>query len=95
LATLSELVSQIAELTDIPKATIFAYGRFAREGGLISQKGRGRGGASMTATDVANFLIALGGTSVTREAANAIALFRRMVGYAHFPVSDIESKFRT
>jgi hypothetical protein len=94
VATLSELVSQIADLTDIPKATIFAYGRFAREGGLISQRGRGRGGASMTATDVANLLIALSGTSVTREAAKAIALFRPMIGYAYFPVHDIEAQFR-
>jgi hypothetical protein len=94
VATLSDLVSKIADLTDIPKATIFAYGRFAREGGAISQKGRGKGGAKMTATDTANLLIALGGTSVTRDAAKTIELFRPMCGFVHFPASDVEPTFR-
>jgi hypothetical protein len=77
MATLSNLVSAL-DGCGVPQATVFAYGRFAREAGLIAQKGRGRGAATMTATDAANLLIAIGGTDVTREAASAINIYRPM-----------------
>jgi hypothetical protein len=80
MANLSDLVQALANLTEVPEATIFAYGRFAREKGLIAQKGRGRGAAKMELEDAANLLIALGGTAVTREAGDAIRRYRPMCG---------------
>ncbi len=78
MATLSELVSTLAQVTGLPEATVFAYGRFAREAGYIAQAGRGRGGAQMTAIDAANLIIAMCGTPVTREAGEAIRTFRAL-----------------
>jgi hypothetical protein len=80
MATLSDLVSALSNVTGLPEATVFAYGRFAREAGLIAQKGRGRGAAIMQASDAANLLIGVGGTDVTREAALAIRSYRPMKG---------------
>jgi hypothetical protein len=78
MATLSDLVSVLAKTTGLPPATVFAYGRFAREAGLISQKGHGRGAAQMTPTDAANLLIAVAGTGVAKEAGAAIKAFRSL-----------------
>jgi hypothetical protein len=80
MAHLSDLVSALAHITGLPVATIFAYGRFAREAGLIAQKGRGRGAATMEVGDAANLLIGLGGTAVTRESPLAIRSYRAMKG---------------
>jgi len=80
MAHLSDLVSALAHITGLPVATIFAYGRFAREAGLIAQKGRGRGAATMEVSDAANLLIGLGGTAVTRESPLAIRSYRAMKG---------------
>ena len=78
MATLSDLVTALAGVTGLPEATVFAYGRFARQAGLISQKGRGRSAASMSVTDATNLLIAVGATDVTREAGTAIKTFRSL-----------------
>jgi hypothetical protein len=80
MATLSDLITTLSWTTSIPEATVFAYGRFAREAGLISQGGRGKGAATMTVRDAANLLIAVGGTAVTRDAGTAIKRFRPMRG---------------
>jgi len=80
MATLSDLVKTLSWTTSIPEATVFAYGRFAREAGLISQTGRGKGAAKMTHRDAANLLVAVGGTAVTREAGDAITRYRKMRG---------------
>jgi hypothetical protein len=78
MATLSDLVTAIAGVTGLPESTVFAYGRFARQAGVISQKGRGRSAASMTLTDAANLLIAVAATGVTREAGTAVEAFRSL-----------------
>jgi hypothetical protein len=78
MATLSDLVEAVAGITGLPRATVFAYGRFARQAGLIGQSGRGRSAAAMTLVDAANLLIAIGGTGVTREAGNAVRAFRSL-----------------
>ena len=78
MATLSDLVTALAGVTGLPEATVFAYGRFARQAGLISQKGRGRSAASMSVADATNLLIAVGATDVTREAGTAIKNFRTL-----------------
>jgi hypothetical protein len=78
MATLSDLVTALSGVTGLPEATVFAYGRFARQAGLISQKGRGRSAASMSVTDATNLLIAVCATDVTREAGAAIDTFRSL-----------------
>jgi hypothetical protein len=78
MATLSDLVAVVSKLTGLPEATVFAYGRFARQAGLIQQAGRGHNAASMTISDAANLLIAVAGTAVTREAGSAIETFRSL-----------------
>lgn len=78
MATLSDLVEAVAGVTGVPRATIFAYGRFARQAGAIGQSGRGRNAAAMTVADAANLLIAIGGTGVTREAGATIETFRAL-----------------
>src|SRR5664280_162917 len=90
VATLSDLVRGLAMSTGLPEATVLAYGRFAREAGYISQKGRGRGAAGMTIRDAANLLIAIGGTAVTREAGNTIKRFRTLPA-ANWDVNNPEA----
>jgi hypothetical protein len=80
MATLSNLISALADATGLPEATVFAYGRFAREAGLVSQAGRGLGGAQMTASDATNLLFAVCGSRVTRDAGKAIAALRSLSG---------------
>lgn len=83
MATLSDLTLAVSHVTKLPAAAVFAYGRFAREKGLISQAGRGRAAASVTDRDAANLLIAVLGTGVTREAAETIKTFRQLKGRAY------------
>jgi hypothetical protein len=80
VATLNELTETLAYATGLQRATAFAYGRFAREAGLISQKGRGANAALMTFRDAANLLLAVGGTGTTREAGKTIKAFRALEG---------------
>lgn len=80
MATLNELTETLAYATGLQRATAFAYGRFAREAGYISQKGRGANAALMTFKDAANLLIAVGGTGTTREAGETIETFRALEG---------------
>jgi len=82
MAILRELVEVLARVTNLPEATVFAYGRFAREAGLIAQKGRGRAAAQMNTKDAAQLLIALGGTSITRDAGIAAKAYGSLPGYA-------------
>src|SRR5262249_35024787 len=90
MANLSELVSGLSVVTGVPEATVFAYGRFAREAGLIAQRGRGRGAATMGPEDAANLVIAVGGTAVTRESGEAIKIYRPMRGV----IFDFEDSLR-
>jgi hypothetical protein len=91
MATLSDLVEAVAGVSGLPRATVFAYGRFAREAGLIGQSGRGRSAAAMTLVDAANLLIAIGGTGVTREAGDAVRAFRSLKnGRCHFFLDSLD-----
>ncbi|MCW5694667.1 MAG: hypothetical protein KIT48_20100 [Pseudolabrys sp.] len=83
MAALSDLISTLAIVTKLPEATVFAFGRFAREAGHIAQKGRGRGAAPMTSRDAANLLLAVLGTDITREAGKAIEKLRPLRGVAY------------
>jgi hypothetical protein len=78
VATLTHLVTALAWITGLPRSNVFAYGRFAREAGHISQKTRGPGAAAMTVRDAANLVAAVCGTDVTRDAGRAIEALRPM-----------------
>jgi len=78
MATLRNLVEAVAGVTGLPPATVFAYGRFARQAGAIGQSGRGRSAAEMSVADAANLLIAIAGTGVTREAGSSVETFRNL-----------------
>jgi hypothetical protein len=78
MATLSDLVKAVSAVTRLPEATVFAYGRFARQAGLIQQKGRGRSAASMSIVDAANLLIAVAATGVTKDAGRVVETFRSL-----------------
>jgi hypothetical protein len=92
MATLSDLVEAVAGVTGLPRATVFAYGRFARQAGLIGQSGRGRSAAAMTLRDAANLLIAIAGTGVTREAGATVETFRALKnGRCYFNTLDPNS----
>jgi hypothetical protein len=81
MAILRELVEVLARTTGVPESTVFAFGRFTREAGLISQKGRGRAAAEMSTTDAANLFLALGATDVTRDAGIAVKKFSSLQGW--------------
>src|SRR5262249_25726405 len=81
-------VTAISGVTGLPEATVFAYGRFARQAGFISQSGRGHSAASMSLTDATNLLIAIGATGVTREAGTAIERFRQLRGGRLYDFSE-------
>lgn len=93
LATLAQLVDALSEATGIEPATVFSFGRFAREAGLISQGGRGRGGAAMTLRDAANLCIAVMGSEVARDGHKAIHAFRSLYGTAWLLSTDTEDLF--
>jgi len=93
MATLSDLVEAVAAVSGLPRATVFAYGRFARQAGLIGQSGRGRSAATMANTDAANLLLAIAGTGVTRQAGWAVETFGRLKdGRCRFFWGDTRSK---
>jgi hypothetical protein len=93
VAVLSDLVETLANATGIPQSTVFAYGRFAREAGFVSQKGRGRGAAEMTERDAANLLIAVGATDITREAGSVVEKYRHLRGSVAGIVEEYEALF--
>jgi hypothetical protein len=78
MATLAKLVTTMAWITGLPRSTVFAYGRFAREAGHITQRTRGPGAAQMSVRDAANLVMAVCGTDVTRKAGITIEALRAM-----------------
>jgi hypothetical protein len=84
VATLADLTETLARATGLSKATAFAYGRFARESGYVSQHGRGNNAAQMTLRDAVNLLIAVGGTGTTREAGPTIDAFRKLRSFSGY-----------
>jgi hypothetical protein len=72
MANIRELTDKIAEVTGIESVTVARYARFAREGGYISQAGRGTSAARMQPTDVANMLACILTSGVAQEAPDHI-----------------------
>ncbi len=68
MANIRELTEKIAEVTGIEPVTMARYARFAREGGYISQSGRGTSAARMTPLDAANLLACALSNDIAQDA---------------------------
>ncbi|WP_137133502.1 hypothetical protein [Rhizobium sp. FKY42] len=78
MALLSELVAVCEQHQLDGKATLNVFARRLREAGRISQAGRGRGAAHMTALDAARFLIACAATDQPERAVEAESVFSNL-----------------
>lgn len=78
VASLSELVKVIAKVEEIDEVTVGFYARSAREAGLVSKKGRGRGAAQMTVTDAANLLIGVNASKLAKDVGEVIPVYRTL-----------------
>src|SRR5581483_11014708 len=67
-ALASELVEVLADATGVERATLTRYARFAREGGLLAQSGRGKSAARMRPRDAVNLLICTLANGIAQEA---------------------------
>ncbi len=67
MALLSTLVERIADVEGMDKAQASGIARYLREAGYISQAGRGRGAAHMTARDAAHLLIGLNASKTAKD----------------------------
>lgn len=78
MALLSELVRVVAEYEGMDEVSVGIFARHAREAGLISQGGRGRSAAKMTARDAANLLMAVNGCSLAKDVPTIVPLLRSL-----------------
>lgn len=78
MAKASELVARMAIVTGIEAVTLTRYARFAREGGYLSQYGRGTSAAHMKPEDVANMLCCILANDVAQEAPKQIERIKTM-----------------
>lgn len=79
---LIDLTPVIATVLGIPQSTVGIVARHARGAGMITSKGRGPGGAEMSATDCANLLVGVMSTRVgvmSQDVGDAISLVRSLV----------------
>lgn len=78
MALLSDLVKVVAAVEGIDEVSVGIFARAAREAGLLTQKGRGRGAAHMSKTDAANLLIAVNGSTLAKEVPHRVPQFRAL-----------------
>lgn len=76
---LSDLNGALAKALDMTENAITQFTRRAREAGLISQAGRGPGGAEMTIIDAVNSIIAVVGGEYAKDSADTIRGCRQLV----------------
>lgn len=81
MALASELVEVIANATGMEPATVTRYARFAREGGLLSQSGRGKSAARMRPRDAVNLLACVLVNGIAQEAVQQIRTVEDMLVY--------------
>jgi hypothetical protein len=79
MATLSELVDMVAQVEGLDASTVGLIARNLREAGHIVTGGRGLSAAKMRIQDAANLLIAVNASSIVREAAAQVVLYRDLV----------------
>ncbi len=82
MALASELVEVIADATGMEPATMTRYARFAREGGLLSQSGRGKSAARMRPRDAVNLLTCVLVNGIAQEAPQQIRAVEDMFVYS-------------
>jgi hypothetical protein len=83
MALISDLVSAIAEVEDIPEATVNLVARYIREAGYLSTGARGRNAPRATVADAANLLIGVNGSGcVVKDAPKAVESFRALICHA-------------
>lgn len=87
MATLSVLVKAIAAVQGLDENQVLWIARYLREDGLISQGGRGRGGAQMTALDAANLLIGVNSPGSAKQSAALVHEVGQMPLINDFSVS--------
>jgi|tagenome__1003787_1003787.scaffolds.fasta_scaffold19946965_1 hypothetical protein len=75
MALLSTLVKVIADVGGMDEAFVSGIARYLREAGLISQAGRGRGAAHMTARDASNAIIGVNACSMAKDAPTAVSIY--------------------
>src|SRR3712207_5689305 len=78
VALLSDLVKTIARVEELDAVTVGFYARSAREAGLVSKKGRGRGAAQMSATDAANLLIGVNASKLAKDVGDIVPQYRAL-----------------
>ncbi|WP_331299199.1 hypothetical protein [Methylobacterium oryzae] len=83
MALLSDLVRIVAEVEGLEEVSVGIFARAAREAGFISQGGRGRSAAKMTARDAVNLLIAVNGCSLARDVPEMVEIIRNL------PVAEV------
>jgi hypothetical protein len=87
MATPRQLVEVMSEALGIPMETVTNYDRVLSENGMRSKSGRGRGAATVTASDAANLLIAILGSPIAgasvKEAANTCRTYGSLPVLGH------------
>lgn len=73
MATPGEMVRRMAEALSLPESMVIMVDRKLSESGLRTKSGRGKSAAKMTASDIANLLIAVIGSSMMRDETEAVA----------------------
>jgi hypothetical protein len=74
-ASSTQLSECVAQQLGLPEPTVALHMRNIREAGLITQGGRGRSSAKMTATDAAHLLLASVGSQNPKDSVEAVGKY--------------------
>ena len=86
MVLLTDLVSVIADVLDLPYKTVLQYSRHLREAGLLSQKGRGRGAAHVTPRDGAILLLGVTGSTTATHSVSMVNNLAEAMPSAAVPI---------
>src|SRR6476659_9330502 len=75
MASSTQLSECVAKQLGLPDATVALHMRNIREAGLITQGGRGRSSARMTAADAANLLLASVGSLNPKDSVEVVGKY--------------------
>jgi len=73
MATPGQMVRRVAEALRLPEPMVVMVDRKLSEAGLRTKSGRGKSAAKMTASDIANLLVAVLGSSMMKNEVDAVA----------------------
>lgn len=80
MVTPGRLRETITEVLGVPESTVTLQDRLLAEAGLRAKGGRGRSAAKMTSADAANLLIAVAGSSVSKDAPQIVRDYSALPG---------------